>query len=291
MAVSGCAAPRSASLEVDLCVNPDGTATEAWAEGTGVAIGVERARAIGRVSRPLSPDADAWLQVVREAVPLVEAQSEELARPFGIAPFDAVVHVGNRASADAFGWVDDHIGINVEAFVDAYGPPADGSVDRMRRIIAHEYVHLLTYAVHPDHREHRDNPLHRALWTAFFEGLGDYVSMSRRWLPAENGTPSDVTARTLAVLEPIFVERLEALATATAAEEHALRRGICTGRFDRKWGSLTVALWLRAEARERDEVDVLRDAIRQHREGVLPLAMKHIRADLRDRVRALASLY
>ena len=83
------------------------------------------------------------------------------------------------------------------------------------------------------------------------------------------------------------VERLEALATADKVEERQLRKGIAMGKFDRKWGSLPVALWLHTEVRQSGEDEVLRETVRLHREGVLPLAMRHIAPEYRDRLAAL----
>ena len=97
-----------------------------------------------------------------------------------------------------------------QAFHEAYGPPGDGAHDRMVRILAHEYVHLLTYAAWPDHRAYRTTPWDRALWTLFFEGLGDYVSVSARWRPVD-GRPSPAARKALSRLEPRMLDRLEAL--------------------------------------------------------------------------------
>jgi hypothetical protein len=284
----GSAAPAPPPLfELELCVRPDGTATPTWTDGIAVAIGREAAEAHQRERRPLTPGARAWLEVLREAVPLVAARAPELARPFGIEPFDAVVAAGNRGSSDGFGWVDRFVGINVEAFEESYGLPDDGALDRMVRIVSHEYVHLLTYATFPHQRELRRTPRDRALWTLFHEGIGDYVSISSRWLPDETGSPSPVAARALERLEPILVERLEALATATTEEEPALRAGISMGKFDEKWGSLPVALWLHAEAARRGHDATMTWMVREGPDGVLALALRHAAPELRPRLRAL----
>lgn len=294
--LSGCASPdnRAASgriptLSLELCVREDGTTTPLWTEGIAVSIGREAAEALSAEHRPLSPEARAWLAVLQEALPYVEELAPALARPFELAPFDAVVAVGNRGSSDGFGWVPRQIGVNLEAFHEAYGPPDEGAVDRMTRIVAHEYVHLLNYERYPDHMEVRDTPLNRALWTMFHEGIGDYVSMSSRWWPAEDGTYSPVARETLERLEPILVERLEAAVVAGPAEEVELRRSIAMGKFDEKWGSLPVALWLRSEAAVQGEQATLDWIVRAGPEGVLPLALRHADPKYRPRLRAVAT--
>ncbi len=228
----GCDAPPAERPEItlSLSVHDDGTASDEWTTGIATQVDREAAEALAREHRPLTPEAAAWLDTLRAAIPMVADRAVELAAWFESEPLDATVVAGNRGSSDGFGWVPSHIGINLQAFSDSYGPPTEGARDRMARIVAHEYVHLLTYAHYPNHLELRDTPLNRALWTAFFEGLGDYVSMSNRWLPDERGKYSPVAARTLQRLEPQFVERLEGLVSAAPEEEDALRRGISMGK-------------------------------------------------------------
>lgn len=286
VAASACTA-NTPDIHTELCVRADGTATATWTEGIAVSIGREPAEELERESRPLTPGAVAWWEVLRTVEPEVAARAVELARPFGLPAFDATIAAGNRGSSDAFAWGGRYIGINVEAFVEAYGPPDEQARERMARIVAHEYVHLLTYAYYPEHRELRTTPYERALWTLFLEGLGDYVSVSSRWKPDEAGRDSPVAERTLERLEPILVARLEALAAASADEEAELRAGISMGKFDEKWGSLPVALWLHAEARERGEFAALAAFIRAGPRGVLPLARRHAAAELQPRIEAL----
>jgi hypothetical protein len=277
-------------IVLEVGVLDDGTATPLWAAGIAVSIGRDSAEALAQERRPLTAEAAAWLEVLRTAIPLVTARAPALAAPFGVTALDATITAGNRGSSDGFGWIPNYIGINLQAFSETYGSPDDGALDRMVRIVAHEYVHLLTYAAYPNHLELRDTPLNRALWTVFHEGLGDYTSVSSRWLPDDQGGYSPVAARTLERLEPIFIERLEALAAANADEERDLRAGISMGRFDDKWGSLPFALWLHSEVARCGEHQTLEAIIRLERDGVLPLALRHAAPELRRRIQALNEL-
>ena len=224
------------------------------------------------------------MRVLEDSIPDIDAKAAEVAELFDVPGFDATIAVGNRASSDGFGWRPDFIGINTEAFVEAYGPPGEGAADRMTRIVAHEYLHLLTYANYPDDRDRRTTPTDRALWTIFFEGIGDYVSMSSRWLPDAEGAYSRVAMNTLAELEPVFIDRLRQLMSDDESREAELRRGLATGRFDRKWGSLSFALWLRNEARRCGERETLRAVFRLERASVFPLAIRHINPAYRDQL-------
>lgn len=286
LTAASCQQPNP-TFELEVGVRENGMATPTWTDGIAVAIGREAAEAFEQERHPLTPEASAWLRVLRDALPGAEARAPGLASLFGRDAFDVTVAAGNRGSSDAFGWVPTHIGINLDAFDEAYGPPGDDAVDRMTRIVAHEYVHLLTYDFYPEHLERRDTPLNRALWTIFFEGIGDYISVSQRWLPDDDGGYSPVAAQTLQRLEPIFIERLEAFVRASPEEEHELRRGIAMGTFNEKWGSLSLALWLHSEAKVRGERETLEEMIRLGPDGVLPLALRHIGPGLRLRLEAL----
>ena len=282
---------KTPSISLEVSVRDDGTATPLWTEGIAVAIGEEAANDFARQNLPLTTEAKAWLAVLSEGLPLIEDRSHHVGHLFDVPPLDAVIVVGNRGSSDGFGWVPDKIGINVQAFVDTYGPPAEGATDRMVRIAAHEYLHLVTYAFYEDHIERRQTPIDRALWTMFFEGIGDYVSVSKRWWPDEYGNYSAVSADTLNSLEPIFVERLELLLGAEDAQERELRRGLAMGKFDEKWGSLPVALWLHSEVKQCGEAATLRTVMRMERSAVLPLALRHISPELRPRVLEVQRTY
>jgi len=274
-------------LTLELSVREDGTASARWAEGIAIAIGAERAASLVESSIPLTAAARGWYDVLAASMPQVEQRAGLVARLFGLTAHPAVILVGNRGSSDGFGWVPDKIGINVEAFAESYGPPDEAAVDRMVRIVAHEYLHLLTYAHYTNHRELRETPLDRALWTVFFEGIGDYVSVSDRWLPDERGRYSPVTAETLARLEPVFAERLEKLIGADRSAERDLRANISMGKFDQKWGSLPFALWLHSETARCGEAPTLRRVLELERDAVIPLALRYADPALHDRLRAI----
>ena len=283
--------PVSPDISLEVSVRDDGTATALWTEGIAVAIGDEAAREFARENLPLTTAANAWLKVLNEALPLIEGRAGQLGQLFDVPLVNAVIVAGNRGSSDGFGWVPDKIGINLQAFADTYGSPAEGATDRMVRIAAHEYLHLVTYAFYEDHLERRKTPIDRALWTMFFEGIGDYVSVSRRWWPDEQGNYSAVSAETLKALEPVLVERLELLLGAEASQEKELRSGIAMGKFDEKWGSLPVALWLHSEAKQCGESATLRTVMRLERRAVLLLAVRHVSPELRPRVLEIQRTY
>jgi hypothetical protein len=102
-------------------------------------------------------------------------------------------------------------------------------------------------------------------------------SLSAEWV-----TPSgDLTPRAqeaLEELEPIFVDRLRRLRTASDTDEGELRQGLSSGPFAKKWGALPVALWLAQEA--KGDGRRLRWWVRAGSDGVLDLARHHLDAGL-----------
>lgn len=148
----------------------------------------------------------------------------------------------------------------------------------MDRFFRHEFVHLLQKAWLPTHPWEMDTPLRTAVWEIWAEGLGNYYSLSARWRSGD-GRRSEVAARTLAVLEPRFVARLAALACARPAAAAALTRDLSWGKFERKWGALTAALWLEEEPKAPAEA--LRRFVAAGPAGVWDLADRHLPGALR----------
>jgi len=287
VACSGPDPDTSSLLRMEIGVDHDGVASPTWIAGMATGMDPAQAAALGAESHPFTATERAWIVVLERALPVVVARADELAEPFRIEPFPMIVTVGNRSGRDGFGWKPDHLAIDVEAFTAVYGSPDEDALDRMQRILAHEYVHLLTYAAFRDRQVKSATPLDRALWTMFFEGMVDYYSASKRWRPGSDGRDSPASAEALARLEPVLVERLEALASASPSDEPALREGISMGRFDHHWGSLPVAIWLHKEARQRGSRVVLQEYVSLGRAGILPLALRHVAPELRPRVSAL----
>ena len=131
----------------------------------------------------------------------------------------------------------------------------------------------------------QETPLERALWACLAEGLGNYRSLSPRWFEAGGGL-SEHARDVLGRLEPIFVERLAALASATDANSDGLMQGLSMGPFEEKWGALPVALWLASETAE--DPGALAAWIERGSRGVLVLARRHLPADLAARLPTLS---
>jgi hypothetical protein len=245
----------------------------------------DRYDSVAALRRSLTADESAWLALVRARAGVWERTVPELARPYAPTrpPATVAIVAGNRGAEDAFTHDSVTIGFDLAALQANYGDA--GLVenrDRIDRLFRHEFVHLLQKARFSEHPFAMDTPLETALAEIWAEGLGNYQSLSERWL-RKNGERSPVAARALAELEPRFVARLAALACATPEAAAPLVADLSWGRFDRKWGALPAALWLEAEPGTRDEA--LRRFISAGPQGVWDLAERHLPARLRPVLR------
>ena len=154
--------------------------------------------------------------------------------------------------------------------------------NRIRRILSHEYTHLLTIRRLKKHPEKRGTPLERALFSTWFEGLGNYYSLSSKWYTPDK-TLSKKAAELLNDLAPVFVDRIIKLSkTSDNAEEIKLRKGLSAGPFQQKWGAVTTALWLMKDTQCNNLK--LKKWIEAGPAGVLLLAEKYLPNHLKEKL-------
>jgi hypothetical protein len=186
--------------------------------------------------------------------------------------------LGNQNGEDAFGIGGDTIYFDLSALSRIYGPvAAPGNRERLDRIFAHECTHVLQTRWEATHAFRVATPFDRALRQLWREGLGNMYSLSDEWVTS-SGDLTGRAQKALEDLEPIFVDRLRRLRTASEIEEGELRQGLSSGPFAKKWGALPVALWLAQEA--KGDGRRLRWWVRAGSDGVLDLARKHLGAGL-----------
>ena len=272
-------------LRVVVGVTDSGDATQQWLSMLRRRLADAPYDSVARLRRPLSSSDSAWVALIRSRVPEWERELPALARTFApiVPPGRVAIVLGNRGANDAFTHDQVTIGFDLAALFAEYGDPdTDENSERIDRLFRHEYVHLLQKAWLAEHPYDAGSPLRVALADIWAEGLGNYYSMSTRWR-ATNGTPSGAATRALETLEPRFAARLAALACAAPAQASGLMRDLSWGRFDQKWGALTPALWLEAEASVSDEA--LRRFVLAGPDGVWALAARHLPEALRSVVR------
>lgn len=201
---------------------------------------------ISKFSRPFEMTEKLWLAQLSKLVPVWETQRQKVEKAFPSIeiPKKVEIVVGNQGGDDAFSIEDHFIGVDLSKWVANFGPPKDETdSNRMIRILNHEYAHLLTKAWLQKHPQDLSTPYSRALFEMFYEGIGNYFSLSDNWVSSE-GEFTDRASKTLEVLVPILKERLEKLKVDEGINEKNLIQGLSNGSFERKWGALPVALWL-----------------------------------------------
>jgi hypothetical protein len=272
-------------LRVVSGVGSDGLATGQWLAMVRKRLPDARYDSVAPIRRPLTPEDRAWDALVRSRAGGWEGEIAAVAEAYRpvAPPASVLIVLGNRGAEDAFTHDPTTIGFDLAALQANYGDAAlPENADRMDRFFRHEYTHLMQKAWWAAHPYAMDTPLRYALADIWAEGLGNYRSLSGRW-KALGGRRSEASAARLAELEPRFVARLAALACATPQRGEALMADLSWGRFDRKWGALTAALWLEEEPGEPGEA--LRRLVVAGPDGVWDLADRHLPEALRPVLR------
>jgi hypothetical protein len=198
-------------------------------------------------------------------------------------PTRIVILAGNQIGDDGFTFGDNTICLDLAAFAKYYGDPSTKeNADRILRMLDHEYTHLVHHAWIEAHPVSLSTPFERALRDLWVEGIGNYRSLSDRWVDG-TGDLTPLARQVLSELEPVFVDRVTKLKSASEEDEEGLRNGLSRGPFAKKWGALTMALWFAQEARGDDRK--LAKWIERGPRGVMKLAVKYLNDDLKGKFR------
>jgi len=277
--------PADTSLRVVSGTTETGHATEQWLAMLRRRLPPERYAAIAPLRKARTVDEQAWARLIHASAAAWEEMVPALAELFHpvLPPGDVMIVLGNRGAEDAFTHDPTTIGFDLAALQANYGDAGlPENAERINRFFRHEFVHLLQKAWLPRHPWAMDSPLRTALAEIWAEGLGNYHSLSARWLSTD-GKRSKAAASALATLEPRFVARLAALACTTPEAAEALRADLSQGPFDHKWGALPAALWLEAEPGAPTKA--LRRFVVAGPGGVWDLADRHLPAGLGSALR------
>lgn len=238
--------------------------------------------------KTLSAEETAWANLIKTKMPVWAAMTNSLAIPFrAITPPGTVtILLGNPGGEDAFVYKDSTICFDLNRLHHEYGDALTAiNIDRIDRFFAHEFTHVLHKAWRKQHPVELESPFDDALWDCLTEGLGNYRSLSDKWV-TENGTLTDHARVVLSRLQPVFVQRISALRHAGDEEAAKLMEGLSMGPFEQKWGALTVALWLAQEA-QGDDAN-LQKWVEAGPEGILTLAQKYLPGELKGTIRNTA---
>ena len=217
-------------------------------------------------NKPLTVEEIQWKNLILKRKDYWQEIIDSLRIPFvhTTPPGHVRIILGNQGGEDAFTFSDSTICFDLARLNSMYG---------IDRFFAHEFTHVLHKAWKRNHDIILKSPFDVALWECLVEGLGNYRSFSTKWLN-KNGTISDYASLVLTRLQPVFADRISSLANATNEQADSLLEGLSMGKFDEKWGALTVALWLKQETRGNDIL--LRKWVETGPKGILILAEKYL---------------
>jgi len=229
----------------------------------------------------LTEEETAWANLIKTKIPVWAAMVDSLRIPFGtiMPPGTVIILLGSQGGEDAFVYGDSTICFDLNKLDHVYGSASESANgDRIDRFFAHEFTHVLHKAWRKQHPLNLNSPLDVALWACLTEGLGNYRSLSHKWV-TENGALTDHAREVLNRLQPVFAQRISALRHSGDEEAETLLEGLSMGPFEQKWGALTVALWLAQEA-QGDDAN-LQKWVEAGPTGVLTLAQQYLPEDLK----------
>jgi hypothetical protein len=272
---------------VKLGMSENGAVTSEWVEAIRQRHDEKALSAIQASKKRLSDEEALWAGLIKRKVPTWLTMIDSLQIPFQAitAPDTVALLLGNQGGEDAFVNSDATICFDLTKLQSLYGSASTTeNSGRIDRLFAHEFTHVLHKAWRKKHSLELQSPFEFALWDCLTEGLGNYRSLSGKWI-LEGGKLTPHAQEVLSRLQPIFVKHLSALEHATAEEAAPLLEGLSMGRFDQKWGALTVALWLAQEAQGDDHN--LQQWVEAGPSGVLILAQKYLPEDLKKEMPTL----
>jgi len=234
---------------------------------------------ISKVKKPLTPAENDWYQLIKSRATQWASYRDSLQVPFSGRKINDTTYVllGNQGGDDAFSYQHQTVCFDLTALHRAYGPAKKTvNTNRIDRIFSHEYTHLLSKAWAKNNNLTLKTYKESILWECMYEGVGMYRSMSAKWFPTGDSL-SEISAKTFKTLYPIFTERLTAIETSkNLSEEDKIRlhKNLSRGSMKKKWGALTVAVWLAMEADGNDKN--LIPWINMGPNALIPLAKKHL---------------
>lgn len=224
-----------------------------------------------------------WISLLSSAANQWSSKKKSLSVPFVNVdvPVTIIILYGNQGGDDGFTFRDNTVCIDLAACVRTYGSgDTKENEDRLVRLLSHEYTHLLHRAWLKKNPAVMKTPLDRALFECLYEGLGNYRSLSNKWIN-KDGSLTAHAESTLIELQPIFVDRISKLASADSIHEEILTKDLSRGPFNKKWGALCVALWLANEANGNDLNLV--PWVQAGHKGVITLAKKYLPDELKKK--------
>ena len=238
----------------------------------------QRIDSFSRLERPPTPEEKEWLELIRSKAPGWNRMRDSLQVPFRKIRLSdtVVVLLGLFGTDDGFTYKERTVCLDLTALCRAYGKASSAENDeRIDRIFAHEYTHLLHkgWAKEKSYvpKTYKDS----ILWESFYEGVGMFRSLNRKWLPAGDSLPT-ATLDALRRLQREFVANMVLVGSDTKLdhrEKEKIKKNLSRGKVEQKWGAFPVSIWLAIEEKKHKNLGYW---IEKGPEAVIELAKKYL---------------
>lgn len=262
----------------------DDQLTAEWKDALQTRMSKESIDSFGNIKRGLSSEELSWQQLIISRAGTWNTFRDSLSVPFrDIVLKDTIfVFLGYLGVDDGFTYGSQTICLDITALFRAYGK-ADlpENSDRVNRIFAHEYTHLLHKAWASKMNYKSVTFKDSILWECLYEGIGMYRSLNNKWWPVNHTFPA-VTQEALDELYPVFADRIITIQKKpflSEEEKEKLHANLSRGPVHKKWGAFPVAIWLFREARGDD--NNLVKWINEGPNSVIQLARKYLPLEMR----------
>ena len=241
---------------------------------------------LSKVKKYLSKEEKEWYELISSRTNRWDQIRDSLKAPFGETYINDTIYVflGYQGRDDGFTYQFQTVCFDLTALFRQYGSAKDSiNTNRMDRIFAHEYTHLLSKEWAKKKELKLPTFRDSILWQCIYEGIGMYRSMSPKWFPVGDSL-SNVSSKTFEKLYPIFSQRLIAIDTLkklSKNDKRKLNKNLSRGSMKQKWGALPVGVWLAMEADGNDEN--LIKWIDKGPDAIIPLAKKYLTGESKIR--------
>ena len=187
--------PSAVVLEIRRGFTEQGSITPEWKEAIRDRQSEDSLNVVERNKRPVSADESGWLSPIEEKVQSWRGMIDSLRFPFvDLSPPDTLtILLGNQGGSDAFSPSATTICFDLSQLTEYGGASSSLNSERIDRFFAHEFTHVLHNLWAANHALQLRTSLDLALWSCLKEGLGNYRSLSDKWV-SEKGKLTDVEA-------------------------------------------------------------------------------------------------
>jgi hypothetical protein len=228
-----------------------------WLNATRSRISKETFDSLTNLKRNFSSNEINWLNLLKSRSYNWKKFPDSLILPFGSLhiPDTIIVLAGHSWVDDAFTFGLNTVCFDLTALQQNYGDAGSAeNLNRIDRLFAHECMHLFSKKWLQQKPWTPANFQDSIVFECWYEGLGMYRSLSKKWLPEDSILPP-VTLQVLDTLIPRLKHNLNRIYnpdSLSTQEKQAIFKNLSRGNIHQKWGAFPIAIWLALEAKGDD---------------------------------------